>query len=336
MDTTPHMEVRSSRFRTGVDVIVKQETDVGNKQVVAWYPSSFKNDVGQGKPETTGQLLCAFRSILFSVQYKLIPWQDLVRRLLAPLASLPSPIDPLSSTDALLARISDALFRVSPDSFSFLGNEPKNTHSSKCPLDPTAPDAIRIACASNIDKRLALLKGDDDVCETPEIRLESDLNGGPDSTSSPSSTATTFASRRQRCPTTLLPSKAYNAPPAHRAHLSALLRLLYIHSSLNPAVQSPHVPWLLVPLYSALVGETDEDAAAHAEADTFWVFEALVGEIAEMEEEDGGKVWRQKLSERVKWADRELAASLVRVFHLCPVDSLSPTIDIFTTACDWA
>ena len=56
---------------------------------------------------------------------------------------------------------------------------------------------------------------------------------------------------------------------------------------LNPAVQSPCIPWLLVPLYSALVGETDPEDVAHAEADTFCVFEALVGEIAKMGEEEG-------------------------------------------------
>ena len=61
------------------------------------------------------------------------------------------------------------------------------------------------------------------------------------------------------------------------------------------------------------MGETNEDDVAHAEADTFWVFEALVGEIAEMEEEDGGKIWTRKLSERIKWADAELASSIVRV-----------------------
>lgn len=94
------------------------------------------------------------------------------------------------------------------------------------------------------------------------------------------------------------------------------MRLLYIHNSLNPAVQSPHVPWLLVPLYSVLVGETDEDEVAHAEADTFWVFEALIAEIAQLEEEDGRKVWTQKLSERIKWADGELATRLVSVLLL--------------------
>jgi hypothetical protein len=78
---------------------------------------------------------------------------------------------------------------------------------------------------------------------------------------------------------------------------------LYIHSTLNPAVQSPHVPWLLVLVYSALVGETHEDEAAPAEADTFWVFEALEGR-------------KRKLSERIKWADGELATSFVRCFFL--------------------
>jgi hypothetical protein len=199
--------------------------------------------------------------------------------------------------------------------FVLLGNEPKSTLSGKCPLDPAAPDSIHISCASNLDKRLSLLKGDSDTYETPEIRLETAFNGSDPASPPPppSSAATTFTSRRQRRPTTLLPSKAYNAPPAHRGHLSALLRLLYLHSTLNPAVQSPHVPWLLVPLYSAIVGETDEDDVAHAEADTFWVFEALVGEIGEMEEEEGGKIWTRKLSERIRWADGDLAASLVRV-----------------------
>ncbi|KAF8120803.1 regulator of Vps4 activity in the MVB pathway-domain-containing protein [Boletus edulis] len=237
-------------------------------------------------------------------------YYDLVRRLLTPLASLPAPIDPLSPTDVLLLRISESLFRVSPDLFSLLGNEPKST--------PTAPDNIHISSASNLDKRLSLLKGDGDAGETPEIRLESDLNCPEPASPPPPPSVTSLASRRQR-QTTLLPSRAYNAPPAHRGHISALLRLLYIHSTLNPAVQSPHVPWLLIPIYSALVGETDEDVAAHAEADTFWIFEALVGEIVEMEEE-GGKNWMRKLSERLRWADGDLATSL----HATGLDPVLP------------
>ena len=146
------------------------------------------------------------------------------------------------------------------------------------------PGSIRISkCASNLDKRLSFLKGDSDVGETPEIRLETVFNSS-DRASPPPPPPSSPAK-------TLLPSKAHNAPPAHRAYLSALLRLLYLHNMLNPAVQSPHVPWLFVPLYRAIAGETDEDDVAHAEADTFWMFEALVGEIAEMEEEEGGKNW---------------------------------------------
>jgi hypothetical protein len=82
---------------------------------------------------------------------------------------------------------------------------------------------------------------------------------------------------------------------------------------LNPANQSPHIPSLLVSLYSAFVGDIESEVA-HAEADTFWVFEALVGEVGEMEEEEGAKVWMRKLSERIGWADGELAASLVSSF----------------------
>ena len=44
-----------------------------------------------------------------------------------------------------------------------------------------------------------------------------------------------------------------------------------------------------------------------------WVSETLVGEIAEMEEEEGGKVWMQKC---LRWADGELAMSLVRAYFI--------------------
>ena len=97
----------------------------------------------------------------------------------------------------------------------------------------------------------------------------------------------TLASRRQRQPTMLLPSEEYGATPY--TPLCPLLRLSYIHSTLNPAVQSPYVPWLLAPLYSALVGETDREDVAHAEVNTSWVFEVLVGEIAELREEGKGR-----------------------------------------------
>ena len=44
-----------------------------------------------------------------------------------------------------------------------------------------------------------------------------------------------------------------------------------------------------------------------------WVSETLVGEIAEMEEAGGGKVWTRKC---LRWADGELATSLVRAYFI--------------------
>lgn len=56
------------------------------KQVVVWYPAGFEKDVGQGNPETTRRLLCAFCSILFYDLDRLIP-RD---RILSVVSSLPS------------------------------------------------------------------------------------------------------------------------------------------------------------------------------------------------------------------------------------------------------
>ncbi|KAF9218303.1 hypothetical protein BS17DRAFT_742369, partial [Gyrodon lividus] len=236
-------------------------------------------------------------------------YYDLVRRLLTPLASLPPPIHPLTPTDAIISNIFESLSRLSPDLCVLLENEPESAGSGICPLDPSAPDVIRIECASNLDTRLDLIKGESDIsCETPEIRLEPEAQAHSDPPSPPATES--LVSRRHRIPTTLLSSKKYTVPPLYRTHLSALMRLLYLHSILNPANQSPHVPSLLVSLYSALVGEVETSEVAHAEADTFWIFEALVGEVGEMEEAEGGKIWMRKLSERIGWADGELAASL--------------------------
>jgi hypothetical protein len=77
---------------------------------------------------------------------------------------------------------------------------------------------------------------------------------------------------------------------------------------------SPHVPSLLIPLYSILIQETDPKDTAHVEADTFWVFEAMIGEFSELEDEEGGNIWMKKLSERLLWADEELSTNLVRAW----------------------
>ena len=189
-----------------------------------------------------------------------------------------------------------------------LEDEPE-TYTS-CPLDEAAEDNIKIDCMHNIDTRLQRIRKDNtepDTLGIPEIRLEPQLQDAP---SEPSGSGAPLAEEVHT--TTLVSAKPFNSPPAHRKHLTALLRLLYIHSCLNPASQAPHIPALLVPLYLALTREIEPTDAAHAEADTFWLFEALVGEFAELEDEEGGKVWMQRFSERLSAADGELAENLVR------------------------
>jgi hypothetical protein len=76
--------------------------------------------------------------------------------------------------------------------------------------------------------------------------------------------------------------------------------------------RSPHIPSLLIPLYSVLIQEIEPKDAPHVEADTFWVFEAMIAEFSELEDEEGSNFWMQKLSERLTWADEELANNLVK------------------------
>ena len=190
--------------------------------------------------------------------------------------------------------------------FSGLQDEPETSPLSL--LDTAAPDDIRIDCASNLDHRLKMIYDSQNFTDsihavTPEIRLDSNT----------SPITETFAGRRPGAPTTLLSAKDYSISGAHQKHTSALLRLLYLHSCLSPMNHSPHIPSLLIPLYSILVQETDPKDTAHVEADTFWVFEAMIGEFSELEDEEGGNIWMKKLSERLAWADEELSANLVSV-----------------------
>ncbi|KAI5983056.1 regulator of Vps4 activity in the MVB pathway-domain-containing protein [Pisolithus albus] len=233
-------------------------------------------------------------------------YYDLVRRLLGPLANLPPPTTPLARADAVIANVSESLFHLPSDLFSLLEDEPDNL--ALCPLDDQADEAIKIACARNLDARLELVRrrnAEPEVQAIPEIRLEHQVQA--DSPEKPSGSDT---SQKEETHTTLVQAQPYVLPPAHHKHLSALLRLLYVHACLNPANQAPHIPALLVPLYSALTREVEPADAAHAEADTFWLFEALVGELVELEDEEGGKVWMRRFSERLAAADGELAENL--------------------------
>lgn len=265
--------------------------------------------------------------------------QDLLRRLLEPFDSLPPPTQPLAPLDASLMEVYNELHRVPRDLYTKLEEEPDKFDGS--PLEETANEEIRIACTGYLDARIRLIREAETLDNastegvtpeirldsTPEIRLEAsddepidqtqsteadkideDLGTPEISLSAPDSPTSSNVS----APTTLLPSRSHNSSVAHPRHASALLRLLYIHSTLNPANRSPQVASLLVPLYSALVEEIEPEDAAHVEADAFWIFEAIVGEFSELEDVEGANVWMRKLGERLRNADTELAEDLVR------------------------
>ncbi|KAI0062331.1 hypothetical protein BV25DRAFT_672799 [Artomyces pyxidatus] len=233
-------------------------------------------------------------------------YYDLLRRLLEPFSDLPPPTDPLAPLDASLMNAIKDLFRVPANLFYGLEEGPESYPD--CPLDDTAPESLRIASASNLDIRVAAIhsRNADDAPAVPEIRLESDTEETPEiSVTSPDSEAS-----HTPAPTTLHPSKSFSTGGAHPKHASALIRLLYIHSCLNPANHSPHMASLLIPLYSVLTQEIEPQDLAHVEADTFWLFEAMVGEFAELEDEEGGNAWMRKFGDRLHWAEPELSVDL--------------------------
>ncbi|KAJ7470653.1 regulator of Vps4 activity in the MVB pathway-domain-containing protein [Mycena latifolia] len=238
-------------------------------------------------------------------------YYDLVRRLLRPFSELPPPTTPLAQLDASLFTVSKQLSRIPVSLFSGLNEELE--HSGICPLEEIAPDDIKIPYANILDIRLKAIqdRGSQVQASTPaipEIRLESEMDAPPEiSLSTPES----FSDRRQTVPKTLVfTSKPYNSGEAHPKHLSALFRILYLHSMVNPGNLSPHIPALLVPLYSVLSQEIEHEDLAHVEADTFWLFESMIGEFAELEDEEGGTIWMKKLGDRLTWADSELAETL--------------------------
>ncbi len=222
-----------------------------------------------------------------------------MRRLLEPFSNLPPPTSPLAPLDAALTSAIKDLFRVPATLFSGLQEEPESFDD--CPLDPSADESVKICCSANLDIRLRAINQDGNSSQgLPEIHLDDDADMVPNiSVTSPGSSRTLF------------PSHPFNTGNAHPIHASALIRLLYIHSCLNPANHSPHMASLLIPLYSVLHQEVEFLDVAHVEADTFWLFEAMVGEFAELEDEDGGNKWMRYFSNRLQWADPELSADLV-------------------------
>ncbi|GLB35059.1 putative regulator of Vps4 activity in the MVB pathway [Lyophyllum shimeji] len=234
-------------------------------------------------------------------------YYDLVGRLLDPFSTSPSS-QPHRSSNAKLLEVSKLLSNVPFGLYNHLVNAPESFEA--CPLDENALDEIRIGSAQNLDLRLSSLQSRETVepptTLAPDTRVESQVNGVPDiSLSAPDAKL----SAGQNGHTTLLSFQSRTTSHAHEKHLSALLRLLYVHASINPGNLSPHVSSLLVALYAVVNHEVLREDLAHAEADTFWLFEAVVGEFSELEDE-GGNIWMKRLSERLAWADADLFGNL--------------------------
>lgn len=198
------------------------------------------------------------------------------------------------AVDVALLDASNQLFGVPSSLFSGLAREAE--FSALCPLDDSASDEIKILCAHNLDIRLALIRDRDRSVlsspATPEIRLEPD---------EPSQQDTTLLSS----------SKSWTVGNAHQKHITGLLRLLYLHASINSGNLSPYIASLLVPLYAVLNQEVEPEELAHVEADTFWLFEAMIGEFSELEDEEGGNICMKNFSQRLAWADGDLFNDLV-------------------------
>ncbi|KAF9652839.1 hypothetical protein BDM02DRAFT_3265870 [Thelephora ganbajun] len=240
-------------------------------------------------------------------------YYSLVQRLLEPFESLPAPSTPLSSLDTNLIEAAKQLSRVPPNLYAFLEEDPEWVGIS--PLDEGALEQIRIPYASNLDQRLDAISQKDsgsigDSNTTPEIRLEAD-----DIPATPEINVTAPENPSDETPTepiTLVASSSFGtASNANRKHMSALVRLLYVHSCLNPTHRSPYIASLLIPLYSVLNMEIEAQDVAHAEADTFWLFEAMISEFSPLEDEAEGALWMRKLGDRVWWADSEFYTDLL-------------------------
>ena len=82
------------------------------------------------------------------------------------------------------------------------------------------------------------------------------------------------------------------------------------------------MPSLLAPIYFVLATQEDDyDDPYQAEADTFWAFGELIGDVGpvigavgEDQGEEGVRGLLRLFSERLKWADEELWVNLVSGF----------------------
>ena len=233
-----------------------------------------------------------------------------MRRLLEPISR--NSGESASSDEALLEAYKQ-LSGLPKNIFAYVEDEPESF--PQCPLSDDAPEDIRILSARALEKRLKVLQeAEGSISDpTPEIRLDAEeITPGISLTPSDSSTPENVVTS-----TTLLESRKRIFGTAHPKHCSALLRLVYLHNTINPGNLSYHTPSILIPLYSVLLQEVEVEELTHVEADTFWLLEALVAEFSGLEDEEG-TVWMQKLSDRLTWVDFDFKAHLVCAHAHCP------------------
>ncbi|KAG8928850.1 hypothetical protein FRC01_005281 [Tulasnella sp. 417] len=191
---------------------------------------------------------------------------------------------------------------------------------------PTTPQ-IRLSPSIEEEEEEEEEENPPDAEGSKKAKQEAPESSGPPSVSVTSPTSPTGFE--------LLPSHAIPKPTPK--HSQILLRILYLFS-----VTHPHQPYtqglneLLAPLYLALCMDLDEKEAVHAEADAFWLFSEMIGEVGAVVGEPGD--WRSpspgeaalpvpggsgaaqngvkgamaELSARLKWADLQLWEDLVR------------------------
>ncbi|KAG5636809.1 hypothetical protein H0H81_006797 [Sphagnurus paluster] len=197
-------------------------------------------------------------------------YYDLIKRLLDPFSSLPPPTQPPTTLDSLLLGVSKQLSAIPFTLFEALEAAPEAFES--CPLDDNAIHEIKINSARNLDMRVNDLRALEG--SDPQMPNTPEIRIEPETRSTPDislSSPDAGTSDKIQGSTTLLSFKS---------------GILVLNQEIVP-----------------------EDLA-HAEADTFWLFEAMVGEFSELEDEEGGSVWMKKFGERMSWADPDLFQNL--------------------------
>ncbi|KAF9504295.1 hypothetical protein BS47DRAFT_693048 [Hydnum rufescens UP504] len=226
----------------------------------------------------------------------------IARRFLSDVESA-SPTTPPSANDRLLDTIFKDVSRTQP-MVSFFSSLMSSGHHQRAQTPANEEDLPPMASRTDIlVDRLRLLRGTTMISPLfPEMAPQIMI-------SMPDSDA--YDSKHQT------PHSLHDMRPLESAHShrNALLRILYFHSLLHP--DHPYnqaMPSLLAPLYFVLATqENDYDDSYEAEADTFWAFGELVGDVGsvigtvdEDQGEEGVRGLLRLFSERLKWADEEL------------------------------